>query len=252
MVDFGRGEILTRLSIFTWLALYTVQTFSWLHPDTLLALDYSTRAFTYLFLFEYLLRIILSTHARKYVFSPLGMIDFIVCLPLLRFFCPIDMEVIKVLRFVRVFAIFKFGRFNEALLNIRDAFVIVRREFMFFGSVTLLLLYITSMGVYTFERAVQPDKFQSVFDGMWFAVVSLTTAGYGDVTPITPLGKVFTGLMLVIAVAVTAVSTGLISSAFTRVWDARAEAIEKERHDFEKELIAAEGQSEDEKHRDKD
>jgi voltage-gated potassium channel len=83
------------------------------------------------------------------------------------------------------------------------------------------------VGIYYFEHVAQPDRFASVFDGMWWAVVTLTTVGYGDVYPITVGGKAFTFLILAIGLGVVAVPTGLLASALSKaraVEDAEREA----------------------------
>lgn len=66
-----------------------------------------------------------------------------------------------------------------------------------------------------------PEKFRSFFDALWFAVETLSTVGYGDLVPITPMGRIFTGVIMFIAVSIIAISTGLITSAFSRVWRRR-------------------------------
>lgn len=80
------------------------------------------------------------------------------------------------------------------------------------------MLYVTSLGIYIAEHDAQPEKFRSFFDALWFAVETLSTVGYGDLVPITPMGRIFTGVIMFIAVSIIAISTGLITSAFSRVW----------------------------------
>ena len=78
--------------------------------------------------------------------------------------------------------------------------------------------YVTSLGIYIAEHEAQPEKFRSFFDALWFAVETLSTVGYGDLVPITAMGRIFTGVIMFIAVSIIAISTGLITSAFSRVW----------------------------------
>ena len=91
----------------------------------------------------------------------------------------------------------------------------IRNELAVFSLSAMFLLYISAVGIYFFEKDVQPEKFGSILDSMWWALVTLTTVGYGDTYPITPLGKVFTSLIVVIGIAIIAIPTGLISSALT-------------------------------------
>lgn len=78
------------------------------------------------------------------------------------------------------------------------------------------MLYISAVGIYYFENSAQPEQFKSVFHSLWWAVITLTTVGYGDVYPITVGGKIFTFVILTIGLGVIAVPTGLIASALTK------------------------------------
>jgi voltage-gated potassium channel len=83
--------------------------------------------------------------------------------------------------------------------------------------VALIVVYLSGMGIYHFEHEVQPDRFASVFDGLWCAVVTLTTVGYGDLYPVTPGGRLFTFVVLILGLGVIAVPSGLLASALSRV-----------------------------------
>jgi voltage-gated potassium channel len=76
-------------------------------------------------------------------------------------------------------------------------------------------MVIASWGIYILESAVQPDKFASIPQAMWWAVVSLTTVGYGDVVPITPMGKVFTGIIALVGIGMAALPAGILASGFS-------------------------------------
>ena len=92
-------------------------------------------------------------------------------------------------------------------------------ELIVFVGFALFTLYLCGIGIYYFEHAAQPKAFASVFDGMWWATVTLTTVGYGDVYPITAGGRAFTVVVLFMALGAIAVPTGLISAALTRLRD---------------------------------
>jgi voltage-gated potassium channel len=77
------------------------------------------------------------------------------------------------------------------------------------------MLFVASFGIYQFENSVQPDRFGSVFDSLWWALSTLTTVGYGDVYPMTLGGKVFTGLVLMIGLGIVALPAGIIASSLT-------------------------------------
>lgn len=91
-----------------------------------------------------------------------------------------------------------------------------REEIVLFLFLTLILLYLSAVGIYYFEREAQPEEFASVFHSLWWAVATLTTVGYGDIYPITAGGKVFTFFMMIIGMGIIAVPAGLVASALTK------------------------------------
>ena len=97
------------------------------------------------------------------------------------------------------------------------AIFIAKEELIIFSAVTLMLLYLSAVGIYHFEHAAQPENFKSIFDSLWWAVATLTTVGYGDVYPITLGGRMFTFVILMLGLGVVAVPTGIIASALASV-----------------------------------
>ena len=97
--------------------------------------------------------------------------------------------------------------------KLHRAFVIAREELVLFFLVTCMMLFFAAVGIYYFEHEAQPEGFESVFDSLWWAVVTLTTVGYGDVYPITLGGRIFTFFVLMIGLGIVAVPTGLMASA---------------------------------------
>lgn len=96
------------------------------------------------------------------------------------------------------------------------AYSIVREEIILFFIVTGIFLFLASAGIYYFENPMQPDKFSSIFSSGWWAVVTLTTVGYGDVFPITVGGKIFTFFILMVGVGIVTIPAGLVASALTK------------------------------------
>ena len=115
-----------------------------------------------------------------------------------------------------MFIIFKFVRYNKAILRLGRAFQIAKEEFVLFGIVTIMLLYLSAVGIYYFENNAQPEVFKSIFHSLWWAVATLTTVGYGDVYPITIGGKIFTFIILMIGLGIVAVPAGLFASALSK------------------------------------
>jgi len=167
------------------------------------------------FSIEYLLRLFVSDNKLKFIFSFYGLIDLFAILPF-YFTSAIDLRSIRIFRLLRLFRAFKLLRYSKALKRFRSAFHMIKEEMIIFLTATIFLIYFASVGIYYFESTIQPDKFSSVFDCMWWAVATLTTVGYGDVYPITAGGKIFTFIILILGLGIIAVPTGLISSALTK------------------------------------
>jgi voltage-gated potassium channel len=169
-----------------------------------------------IFTLEYLLRCFLSRPRRSYVFSFFGIIDLVAILPF-YLSTGIDLRSVRAFRLLRVLRIFKLARYNAAVDRFRRAFVMVREELALFGATALIVLYLASVGIYYFEKDAQPEVFSSVFESLWWAVCTLTTVGYGDAYPVTVGGKLFTCFVVVTALGIVAVPTGLFASALTKV-----------------------------------
>ena len=88
---------------------------------------------------------------------------------------------------------------------------------MVFLGIAVMLIYLSAVGIYYFEHDAQPDLFASVFHSLWWAVVTLTTVGYGDAFPVTLGGRIFTFAVLMAGLGIVAVPTGLLASALARV-----------------------------------
>lgn len=167
-----------------------------------------------IFSVEYLLRLFVADNKLRFVFSFYGLIDLLAVLPF-YFRQAVDLRAIRIVRMLRLFRLLKFVRYGNALRRFRIAFRSIKSELVVFMTATAFLIYIASVGIYYFEREVQPEKFASVFHAMWWAIVTLSTVGYGDVYPVTIGGRIFTAVLLLIGLAVIAVPSGLLASALT-------------------------------------
>jgi len=168
------------------------------------------------FTLEYLLRIIVSDKPFRFIFSFFGIIDLVAILPF-YLTLGLDLRSVRIFRLLGLFRAFKVVRYNKAIERFRKAFIIAKEEILLFSFLTLILLFLSAVGIYYFENNAQPDKFSSVIDSLWWSVATLTTVGYGDVYPITAGGKIFTFAILFIGLGIVAVPAGLISSAFSKV-----------------------------------
>jgi len=155
----------------------------------------------------------------RWIFSPLGLIDLLAILPFYLFFFIPDSEVsllmLRVFRGLRLLRIFKLTRYSSAL-NI--LFSVLKREVRVLTVTSFILamvMVMASWGIYILERDVQADVFGSIPAAMWWAVVTLTTVGYGDVVPITGGGKIFAGLISLIGIGMMALPAGILAAGFT-------------------------------------
>ena len=172
-----------------------------------------------LFTIEYILRIWTAEDRWGYVRSFYGLVDLLALLPFyvtLMWAGMIDLRAIRALRLLRVFRVFKVAQYNTAMARLGKAIKYARDEALVFLFATLVLLYIAAMGIHHFEYEAQPERFESVFSSLWWAVVTLTTVGYGDAYPITVGGRIFTFLILICGMGIVAVPAGLIASGLSR------------------------------------
>jgi voltage-gated potassium channel len=175
-----------------------------------------------LFTLEYGLRLAVADRKLGFVFSFFGVVDLVAILPF-YLSLGIDLRAIRVVRFHRIVSIRKLGRKSEAIQRFSRALQIAKEELFLFGAVALILLYVSAVGIYYFEREAQPEQFASIFHSLWWAIVTLTTVGYGDVYPVTVGGRVFTAVVVTLGLGVVAVPTGLLASALSQARQAEVE-----------------------------
>jgi len=199
---------------------FSVETIPDLKPQTRTIL-YAIEVFSVsIFTLEYLLRIYVADSKPKFIFSFFGIIDLLAILPFYLSF-GIDLRSLRALRFLRLFRILKLVRYNKAMNHFTRAIKSAKEEIFLFIFITLILIYFSAVGIYYFENEAQPEHFSSIFDSLWWAIITLTTVGYGDVYPITLGGKVFTFFILMIGLGIVAIPTGIISSALTKSVDSK-------------------------------
>jgi voltage-gated potassium channel len=178
-----------------------------------------------IFSVEYVLRVWSSNNEPKYkgtikgrlryILSPGALIDLLAILPFyMSAFIGFDLRMLRILRLLRFFRLFRLTAYMKATKLVATVFRSRINELALSLVLTLFLIIIASCLVYFAEHAEQPDKFSSIPATMWWAVVSLTTVGYGDIIPITPLGKIFSGIVLMAGVALLALPAGIITSGF--------------------------------------
>lgn len=179
-----------------------------------------------IFTLEYILRIYVAKKPLKYIFSFYGLIDFLAIFPFyLR--TAYDLRALRAFRVFRIFRTLKLVRYNKAMKRFHIAAGIVKEELVLFLIVTAIFIFLASAGIYYFENEAQPELFSSVIHSGWWAVVTLTTVGYGDVYPITVGGKIFTFFILLIGVGIVTIPAGLVASALSKAREIENEKLNK-------------------------
>ena len=150
----------------------------------------------------------------KYIFSFGAIIDAIAILPSLvaLFYPSIDLRFVRALRIVRLL---KFSRYSGSINSLISVLWDQRRSFAAAFFLLFIALIIVSSGMYLVEKNVQPEKFGSIPQSMWWALVTLTPVGYGDVYPIKNLGKFFGSISIILGIGTVALPAGIMASAFT-------------------------------------
>lgn len=179
---------------------------------------------------EYLLRIWCSVEAPdlsedqsglrfprlRYIVSPSAIIDLLAILPFYLLMAGLlgggDMRLLRAVRLLRVL---KLTRYSAAFDTLTKAFSENAKSFVAALFILVIVMLLAATGMYFFEREAQPEEFSSIPAAMWWAFATLTTVGYGDVTPVTIGGKVFGAMITVVGVGMVALPTGILASAYT-------------------------------------
>lgn len=200
----------------------TAQTFS-LPDGVQLLLDAMDAVCMVIFTAEYLLRFwtagLLYPEERhphlRYVLSTTALIDLLSFLPFyLGGIIPPGLIVFRLIRVARILRIFRINRYSDPLMVITS--VLKRKASQIFASIFLvfLLMLASSLIMYYAEHEAQPDTFRNAFSGLWWAVSTLSTTGYGDIYPVTFLGKALAIVITLLGMSVVAIPTGIITAGF--------------------------------------
>ncbi len=167
------------------------------------------------FTVEYLLRIWVARRPLRFIFSFYGLIDLAVIAPF--WVMGADIRALRAFRLLRLVRVLKLARYSRSLNHFWHAWRLVRADIQMFAGFVAIFLYLSALGIWHFEHEAQPEAFASVFDALWWAVVTLTTVGYGDLYPVTAGGRLFTMLVVLLGIGLVAVPSGLLASAFQEV-----------------------------------
>ncbi|GJQ62505.1 MAG: ion transporter [Melioribacteraceae bacterium] len=176
--------------------------------------------FTVLFSIEYIMRIISIKKPFSYIFSFYGIVDLLAILPTflsLLFPGTQYLLVIRILRVLRIFRILKFVQYITEAKMLRQALLASRRKITVFLFTVLTVVVIMGAIMYLVEGA--GNGFTSIPKSIYWAIVTLTTVGYGDISPATPLGQMLASVLMIMGYGIIAVPTGIVTVEFSRLKD---------------------------------
>ena len=155
------------------------------------------------------------TGRLRYSISFFALIDLFSFLPFyLPVFLPIDLRFLRILRLFRLIRVMKLGRYSEAMKTFHRVITRTREQLLLALSILIIVLVLASSMMYYAEHDAQPDRFASIPESMWWAVVTLATVGYGDVYPVTVLGRVIGGIVVITGIAIFALPAAILSAGF--------------------------------------
>ena len=151
----------------------------------------------------------------KYMFSAAGIIDLLSFLPYyLPFFFPAGAAAFRMFRVARILRLFRINAYYDSLNVITEVLSSKKQQLMSSVFIILILMIASSLCMYSLEHEAQPTVFSNAFSGIWWSVSTLLTVGYGDIYPVTPLGKFFGIIISFLGVGMVAIPTGIISAGF--------------------------------------
>jgi voltage-gated potassium channel len=188
-----------------------------IHEDFGRVLYIAEWIFTILFTIEYILRIYTAKAKMKYIFSFYGIIDLLAILPTYLSLVLIGYQyliIIRVLRLLRIFRILKLYRFIGASRHLVTSLKDSRHKIAVFLSAVMAIVVVMGAAMYLIEGP--ENGFRSIPESIYWAIITLTTVGYGDITPITPLGKTLAAVVMILGYSIIAVPTGIITAELAK------------------------------------
>jgi voltage-gated potassium channel len=162
----------------------------------------------------------------RYMRTGWAVVDFLAILPFILSAGTYSSFIIRMLKLLRLLRVARLGRFSQAWVSLSDAIYSRRFELLLSGAVAFIIMLISSSFLYLFEAGGQPEAFGSIPRAFWWSVATLTTVGYGDVTPITTSGRIFAGFTAVAGIGLIAMPTGILAAAFSEAMRERSRLAE--------------------------
>jgi|TARA_B110000914_G_C15400110_1_gene416749 voltage-gated potassium channel len=213
--------------------LESVKSIDAVYHSQLIAIEWT---FTILFTVEYLLRIYSTRQSKKYATSFFGLVDLLAILPTylsLAYAGAQSLIVIRAIRLLRVFRVFKLSRYLGEANILSQAMIQSKSRIIVFLSTITIMSFITGAGMYLVEGP--NNGFTSIPQSVYWAITTLTSTGYGDTVPLTPIGKLLAIFIMIMGYSLIIVPTGIISNELMKLGDISTQAClacSKEGHDF--------------------
>lgn len=208
-------DIIVMIAISLSMAAAFVESIPSLHEEWKLALTILEYVLTSFFTIEYVLRVYCVPKKRNYVFSFFGIIDLVSTLPsYLSFFFPVARYffIIRSFRLIRVFRVLRlFAFINEGQILLQSIMLSMKKILVYFLFVLILVTIIGTL-MYMVEGTMPDSSFVDIPTSIYWAIVTLTTVGYGDITPVTGFGKFLSSLVMILGYAIIAIPTGIVSA----------------------------------------
>lgn len=208
------------------LILESVESIHNLGPKTFSGFEYVS---VIIFSLEYILRIWSCvenpayrkpiTGRLRFSVTLLALIDLLAILPFYLPFTGFDLRFLRAVRMMRIFRVAKIGRYSQSLKTLQRVLTQKKEQLISSVFILFLLLIIASSMMYFAENRVQPENFSSIPATMWWAVATLTTVGYGDVYPVTQIGKLIASVIAILGIGMFALPTGILGAGFVEEID---------------------------------
>ncbi len=176
-----------------------------LFTSLIFIIDYCIRVYTA----DYKMGYVGSRAYFAYIMTPLAILDLLSIVPVITLFLPVN-SVIRLLRLFRFFRIFKLVRYSKTMIIISNVIRKVKSQLLAVLILIVIYIFVSAMLIFQLE----PDLFGTFFDALYWATISITTIGYGDISPVTPIGRMITMISALVGMAVIALPTGIITAGY--------------------------------------
>lgn len=174
---------------------------------------------TIMFSIEYVARLACVQRPWRYAFSFFGIIDLLACMPMYLMLFELESQslmIVRSVRLLRVFRVLKMMRMLKEAHSLQSAVWQAREKIFVFVAVVMVAVTISGTLMYQIEHGVEGSMFTSIPQGMYWAIVTMTTVGYGDITPVTIAGKVISAILILLGYSMIIVPTGFVSAEFSK------------------------------------